>query len=531
MSKPPDTNKNSNCFTEINEIWNDNDEADKIPNGDDELVFADELVAEADKLLPATESEANNLSLSQEFQQILPSDEFRWVINSHANVWKIMIVDDEREIHEVTQLALDGFIFQGKALTFLSAYSGAEAKALIETHPDTAVIFLDVVMEENDSGLQVVKYIRQIQKNNLVRIILRTGQPGEAPEQSVIVNYDINDYKLKVELTQQRLFVSMVASLRSYYDLLRIELNKIVLKQLNEQLHQRLIERQQAEQELKELNTKLIELNQAYERFVPSELLGLLNRNSIIDIQLGDQVEKEMTVLFADIRGFTTLSEGMTPQENFNFINSYLSKMAPIIKQYHGIIDKYIGDAIMALFPHNADEALQAAITMLKTLIYYNQGRKRAGYQPIKVGIGLNTGALMLGTLGYQNRMDGTVISDAVNLASRLEGMTKIYGSNLLISGNTYSRLNDTSQYVIRRLDTVMVRGKSKPITVYEVFDGEEASAIELKMQTLTEFEQGLTHYFQREFTEAIRCFKQVLQIDSQDKAAQIYLSRCKNYS
>jgi two-component system sensor histidine kinase ChiS len=524
MSKQPDTPKYPSNFTEINEIW-DNNQADKIlANDDDELIFADELSL-------ADESETDNTNLSQEFQQISPDDEPSWTIDASAKVWKVMIVDDEREIHEVTQLALDGFIFQDKALTFLSAYSGAEAKVLLDTHPDTAVIFLDVVMEEHDSGLQVVKYIRQTQKNNLVRIILRTGQPGQAPEQSVVVNYDINDYKLKVELTQQRLFVSMVASLRSYYDLLRIELNKIVLKQLNEQLHHRLIERQQAEQELKELNTKLIELNHAYERFVPSEFLGLLNKQSITDIQLGDQVEQEMTVLFADIRGFTTLSEGMTPQENFNFINSYLSKMAPIIKQYHGIIDKYIGDAIMALFPNNAEEALQAAITMLTTLISYNQGRQRAGYQPIKIGIGLNTGALMLGTLGYQNRMDGTVISDAVNLASRLEGMTKMYATNLLISENTYSRLNDTSQYVIRRLDTVMVRGKSKPITVYEVLDGEETTTIELKMQTLTEFEQGLTHYFQREFTEAIRCFKQVLQMDPQDKAAQIYLSRCKNYS
>ena len=528
MSGQPDPTQDPNNSTKINEIWDSNKE---ILANDDELIFAEESSAEADELFLPDGSKADNTTFNQELQQILPSDKLAWVVNSPADVWKVMIVDDEREIHEVTQLALDGFMFQGKTLSFLSAYSGAEAKMLIDTHPDTAVIFLDVVMEENDSGLQVVKHIRQIQKNNLVRIILRTGQPGQAPEQSVIVNYDINDYKLKIELTQQRLFVSMVASLRSYYDLLRIELNKIVLKHLNEQLQQRLIERQQAGEELKELNTKLVELNQAYGRFVPSELLSLLNKNSIIDIQLGDQVEKEMTVLFADIRGFTTLSEGMTPQENFNFINSYLSKMAPIIKQYHGIIDKYIGDAIMALFPNNADEALQAAITMLTTLIYYNQGRKRAGYQPIKIGIGLNTGALMLGTLGYQNRMDGTVISDAVNLASRLEGMTKMYGSNLLISENTYSRLKDTSQYVIRMLDTVMVRGKSKPITAYEVFDGEEAAVIELKMQTLTEFEQGLTHYLQREFAEAIRCFKQVLQIDPQDKAAQIYLSRCKNYS
>ena len=130
--------------------------------------------------------------------------------------WKILLVDDEQEIHHVTQLALDDVIFEGKKLTFLSAYPGEEAKALIKQHPDTAMIFLDVVMETDDAGLDVVRYTRKILNNKFVQIILRTGQPGQVPEDLVTLNYDINDYKTKTELTRQKLITKVVTSLRGY---------------------------------------------------------------------------------------------------------------------------------------------------------------------------------------------------------------------------------------------------------------------------------------------------------------------------
>ncbi len=148
--------------------------------------------------------------------------------------WKVLIVDDDLGVHQVTQLALRNFTFQGKPLTFLSASSGQTAQTLLSNHPDIALVLLDVVMEANDTGLQLVKYIRETLQNKLVRIILRTGQPGEAPEEKIIVDYDINDYKLKTELNQHKLFVTMIAGLRAYYDLLSLEINKIALKQILE---------------------------------------------------------------------------------------------------------------------------------------------------------------------------------------------------------------------------------------------------------------------------------------------------------
>ncbi len=140
--------------------------------------------------------------------------------------WKILIVDDEAEVHDVTRFALSGFEFDGKPLLFLDAYSGQEAKSILADHPDVAVILLDVVMESEDSGLKAVKHIREELKYNNVRIILRTGQPGHAPEKSVVRDYDINDYKAKTELTAQKLYTLMLSSLRSYRDIVSLERNK-----------------------------------------------------------------------------------------------------------------------------------------------------------------------------------------------------------------------------------------------------------------------------------------------------------------
>ena len=244
---------------------------------------------------------------------------------------------------------------------------------------------------------------------------------------------------------------------------------------------QDITERKKAETERERFTNELFQLNKAYERFVPYQFLSLLDKKNITDVQLGDQIEKEMSILFADIRGFTSMSERMTPRDNFAFINAYLSSLEPAIEEYYGFIDKYIGDAIMALFPTNADDAVQAAVAMQKRLAEYNLTRGSPERPVIKIGIGIHTGRLMLGTVGCQNRMDGTVISDAVNLASRIEDMTKIYGATLLITEETYSHLNNASQYAIRGIDRVKVRGKTAPVTVFEVFEGEPLTVIELK--------------------------------------------------
>ncbi len=180
--------------------------------------------------------------------------------------------------------------------------------------------------------------------------------------------------------------------------------------------------------------------NVAVSRFLPSEFIVQLGRADVTELALGDHVLQRMTVLFADIRSFTTLSESMTPDENFRFLNAYLSHLGPVIREHRGFIDKYIGDGIMGLFPGPADDGIQAAVALQLKLSEFNDERNWAGFAPIRCGVGVHRGDLMLGTIGEAERMDTTVIADVVNLASRIEGLTKLYGARVLVSQSVVGR-------------------------------------------------------------------------------------------
>ncbi len=276
--------------------------------------------------------------------------------------------------------------------------------------------------------------------------------------------------------------------------------------------------------------TLLQQTETAYGRLVPHQLLNLLEVKSIVDVKLGDQVERKMTIMFSDIRDFTPLSESMTPAENFEFINSYLSQMEPVISKHRGIIDKYIGDAIMALFAHGADNAVSGAIAMLDRLIYYNAGRIRAGYVPIQIGIGLNTGMVMIGTVGGTNRMDSTVIGDAVNLTARLEEATKTYHAPLIISQNTLYDLADPGKYLIRFLDRIRVKGKSQPLSIFEVFDNDPLELRSSKLACQPLFDEAVAFYHLKDISRAIELLKKCVEIAPNDFPALIYLERCYEY-
>ncbi|MGL5058694.1 MAG: adenylate/guanylate cyclase domain-containing protein, partial [Microcoleus sp.] len=280
--------------------------------------------------------------------------------------------------------------------------------------------------------------------------------------------------------------------------------------------------------ELKDQESYLQALNESFVRFVPRQFLQLLKKNSFIDIQLGEQIQQEISVLFSDIRDFTSLSESMAPEDNFKFINGYLSRMEPAIIENHGFIDKYIGDAIMALFSGDADRAVTAGISMLQRLAEYNITRIQSDRLPIKIGIGINTGKLILGTVGGQSRMDGTVIGDAVNLASRLEGLTKHYGVPLLISDRTFMALTNHDNYHIRFIDRVKVKGKSEQVGVYEVFDADLPELRQGKLASKTDFERAIVYYYTSNTEAAFQLLKQCLQANPGDKVAQLYLQRCQ---
>lgn len=267
-------------------------------------------------------------------------------------------------------------------------------------------------------------------------------------------------------------------------------------------------------------------LNVAYARFVPREFLELLGKTDVREVALGDGIEREMTVLFTDVRSFTSLSEAMSPIATFGFINELLERTGPAVREHGGIVDKYVGDAIMALFPRSADDGLRAAIAVQRGVAAYNAERTRRGEAPIAVGVGLHRGSLMLGTIGETARMDGTVIADAVNVASRVEGLTKYFGAAIIISDDVRAGLTDPSAYALRALGRVAVQGKTQGIDVYEVLDGDAPERRAAKVATLPLFEQALDAFVAGRFVDAAQAFEGVLGRDGDDAAARYLQAR-----
>lgn len=238
------------------------------------------------------------------------------------------------------------------------------------------------------------------------------------------------------------------------------------------------------------------------------------------------------TVLFSDIREFTTLSEKLGPQATVSLLNEYFTLMVDCIQRQGGMLDKFIGDAIMAAFGipvvHEDDEdrGLRTAIAMMNALSNWNAERVAQGKETVRIGIGLNTDSVVSGNIGSPKRMDFTLIGDGVNLAARLESACKQYAASILISENTYRKLMGT--YRIREIDRVVVKGKSEPVGVYEVLDFHTEETFPNLMEVLSHFKGGLYHYRMRNWEKAIWAFKEALDLHPNDLVSQIYLERCR---
>ena len=390
--------------------------------------------------------------------------------------FKVLIVDDEAVNLQVliNYLSLENY-------SITQASTGQEALDMLENGFKPDLILLDVMMPKM-TGYEVCEKLRQHFSASELPVLMLTAKNQVS---DMVEGFDngANDY-LSKPISKNEL----IARIKTHM--------------------------------------KLAKINIAYGRFVPHQFIQLLQKESILDVKIGDHAKKEMSVLFSDIRDFTSLSEQMSPEENFKFINSYLSRMEASFLEHHGFIDKYIGDAIMALFSRGADDAVKAGISMLHRLKEYNQHRSHSRYKPIKIGIGINTGDLMLGTVGGKSRMDGTVISDAVNLASRVEGLTKNYGVSLLISHQTFLKLENPNDYAIRLLDRVKVKGKSEMVTVFEVFDADPVEIKERKLFTQYIFEQAIVLYHQQNYEEAAHLLEKCLKHNPGDRVIQIYLDR-----
>jgi class 3 adenylate cyclase len=279
------------------------------------------------------------------------------------------------------------------------------------------------------------------------------------------------------------------------------------------------------------LSRELSKGNKAMRRFVPGEFLAYLGKSSIEQVSLGDNAAEEMTVMFADVRSFSSISEKLSPEETFRFINQYLARVSPSIRAHGGFVDKYMGDGIMALFPGSPEDAVRCAIDIQRRIGEYNLTRSAAGEAPIRVGIGLHCGRLMLGTIGEVERMDGTVISDAVNTASRIEGVSKEYEIGVAASERILVGLEDPGAYRARFLGKAGVKGKREPISVFEIYEGDPEPLRDKKDCIRATFERAIASFYDQDYAKALGLFNIVLETLPEDEASHHYVRIIRKFN
>lgn len=408
----------------------------------------------------------------------------------------VLIVDDTPTNLEVLQEVLVNANYE-----VLVAIDGEGAIEQVKyAKPD--IILLDVMMPGID-GFETCRRLKENPETSWTPVIFMTAL-AETPDK--VKGFDVGgvDY-----ITKPFQHSEVLARVRT----------QIMLSSLQRDL----------EVQVRQRTMELQKLNASYRKFVPQEFLKFLNKSHITEIELGDHVAMEMTVFFSDIHGWTTLSEKFDPIQNFQFVVDYFSLVGPLIREYSGFIDQYYGDGIMALFHQSPDDALNAAIRVVKKVQEVNTA-KAIDDPPIRVGIGLHTGDLMLGIVGEEERMQGAVVSDNVNLASRIEGLTRVYDSSIVISEVTHQKLINPKNFKIRFLDSVKVKGRVSKVKLYEVYDGDSHDIISKKSDSREDFEKGILNYYKKQFAEASVSFNTVLETNPQDKAARIYLQRSAKY-
>jgi class 3 adenylate cyclase len=278
------------------------------------------------------------------------------------------------------------------------------------------------------------------------------------------------------------------------------------------------------EQRVEERTKTLASTNAAISRFVPQEFLRALGHDDVSSTKLGQASARDVTVLFADIRNFTALSERMSPEDTFGFLNSCLSRLGPHVRAQSGFIDKYIGDAIMALFLDSPADAVHAAMAMQRELSTFNLHADAR--EPLAIGIGIHTGRVMMGTIGEEQRFEATVISDAVNLTARLETLTKQLGCSMLITADVAKHLATEQRHDVRSLGTFALKGKSQAVEVIEVFSSDDDALRAAKRAAVEPFAHALALYKQGDHVNALRVLGPLVDASPNDGPMTWWLRR-----
>jgi adenylate cyclase len=244
--------------------------------------------------------------------------------------------------------------------------------------------------------------------------------------------------------------------------------------------------------------------------------------------------DQKVSILFSDVRNFTTMSEAWGARETVSMLNEYFERMVDVILSHRGVLDKFIGDAVMALFgvpfngEHDADDAVRVANAMFVALRAFNAQRRREGKAPIGIGVGIATGVVVVGNIGSTKRMEYTAIGDSVNLASRLESATKYYGTGVLISESTRAEL--ANKTLLREIDLLRVQGKKEPVAIFEAMDHLTEETFPNLSPAVERYAEAIRHYRAREFKDALAGFRETLVLNPGDKPSRLYVERCEHF-
>ena len=430
--------------------------------------------------LDFTSSKGQQISVSK-----IQSDSSESIVVTETNIAKehqfnILVVDDEPVNRQVLRNHLDV-----AGYNVFEAANGNAALEIIKEGLVANLVLLDIMMP-GMSGYQVAESLRKDYTPSEMPIIMLTAK-NRINDLVTGFNIGANDYLSKPFLKDELL------------SRIQIHLN----------LHQ---------------------MHRETSKFVPEAFIKAIGRSSITEVELGDYTEKNVSVLFTDIRGYTGLSENMTPKENFDFVRSYVSQMGPIIQESQGFVNQYLGDGIMAIFDQSSVGALEAAIRMQHQIYDINIGRKALDIKPIRVGMGLATGPLIMGIIGDHKRKDPTTIATTVNIASRIEGLTKYYGANILLDRASINKLPKDHKYNLRDIGKAQVKGQEVPIDIYECIDGDQPHIKKLKLESLEEFETALSNFIAGEFEKSKEQFFSILKKNSEDSVAEYFYERSLVY-
>jgi two-component system sensor histidine kinase ChiS len=444
----------------------------------------------------------------------------------------IVIVDDSRSIRSHVRRVLES---APEPFSVIEHENGLQvlrwlSKLATKEYPDLILLDRNMPHLTGDECIRILKADSQW-KN--IPVLFLTAQVSIQNLVQGLVQLSADDYLPKPFAPDE-----LIARVQV---LLRIKKAEDQSRELNRQLQNALDDQVLAYKELKTTKLKLAEteaanrLTRLFEKFVPKGFLERIAPEGLESLRFGTAETDEATILFSDIRSFTDLSEPLSPQELLDFLNDYLKMMNMSIMVNNGFVDKFIGDAVMAIFDRteqassDARNALNAGMGMLQVLGTMNQKRQRQGQVPISIGIGVHTGPVVFGTLGFEERMDSTVLGDAVNLASRLEGLTKYYGASLLFSDQTlYALGNDKGDLLFREIDRVIVKGRKQAVTVYELFNADPTEVKFSKESVMHSMAEPLELYRARKWIEAEQIFTKLAKNHPLDSLPSIYVKRCQ---